>query len=85
MKEESINILDYFDTKININSPAGRHDDRSWNFCNLCDFVSLQSGGKIGGMANQSIKMHLIKKHGIRMSVKRKWEISSEKVKEASK
>jgi len=75
-KEEIINILEYFETKINKNSPAGKHDERPWNFCKLCDFNSLQSCGKIGGMANQSIKMHLIKKHDIRLC-KSNWTRSS--------
>jgi len=75
---ENINILDYFETKINPNSPAGKYDERPWNFCKLCDFKSLQGHGKIGGMANQSIKIHIIKKHNIKLS-ETKWIDTSQK------
>jgi len=72
VQEKIVNILEYFETKINKNSPAGKHDERPWNFCKLCDFNCLQGSGKLGGMANQSIKIHLIKKHNIRLD-KSKW------------
>ncbi len=65
---EEINILDYFETRINKNSPAGKHDERPWNFCRLCEFKSLQGNMEYGKMRHQSIKMHLIKKHNIRLS-----------------
>jgi len=41
-------------------------DDRLWVKCKLCnDFKTMIDGEEFGEMRFQSIKMHLIKKHGI--------------------